>query len=458
MILANAMIERILNTALDGGADFAEVFSEEARRNSVTGGTAGVDNSSVGLESGVGIRVFSGQSCFYAYSSDCREQSLLRLTRELTVPCKGGNGKTAPLGPLSAHDCGAPILRGAPMRDKLELIRRVSAAGMEYDSEIAQMVVRFMDMDQQVLIANSEGLLASDRRRKTRVTITAYACWQNHIQSGFVGPGAMAGHEFFDSVDLEGLARKAAKAAKTAVHARRCPSGMMAVVVDNGFGGLMFHEACGHSLEASSVSRGCSEFSGRLGQQVASPLVTLVDDGSMAGQWGSLGIDDEGNPTRRNVLIENGVLKGYLVDRLESRRMGMPPTGSARRENYRYPPEARMTNTFIAAGSSSREDIIASTERGLFVGNINGGSVNPVNGEFNFNVAECWLIENGRLTEPVQGATLIGTGGQVLEQVDMVGDNLTLGQGNCYNNSGAVYITAGQPTIRVKNILVGGLA
>jgi len=220
----------------------------------------------------------------------------------------------------------------------------------------------------------------------------------------------------------------------------------------------MFHEACGHSLEASSVSRGNSEFSGKLGQQVASPLVTLVDDGSMAGQWGSLGIDDEGNPTRRNILIENGVLKGYLIDRLESRRMGMPATGSSRRENYRYPPEARMTNTYIAPGTSSREDIIAATERGLFVGNINGGSVNPVNGEFNFNVAECWLIENGRLTEPVQGATLIGTGGQVLEQVDMVGDNLSLGQGSCYNNSGAVFISAGQPTIRVKKILVGGLA
>lgn len=266
----------------------------------------------------------------------------------------------------------------------------------------------------------------------------------------------MAGLEFYDSFDLEAAARQAAQEAKTAAHAKKCPSGMMTVVVDNGFGGLMFHEACGHSLEASSVSKGHSEFSGRLGQQVASPLVTLIDDGTLEGQWGSLHVDDEGNPTQRNVLIENGILKGYMIDKLESRRMGVPATGSGRRQSYRFPPEARMTNTFIAAGTSRREDIISSTERGLFVGGINGGSVNPVTGEFNFSATGCRLIENGRLTDPVQDPTLIGTGGQVLEQVDMVGDNLSLGQGYCYNNSGALFICAGQPTIRVKNILVGG--
>ena len=296
MILANTVLERILNTALDGGADFAEVFCEETRQSVVTGGTEGIESSSAGLVSGVGIRVFSGLRCFYAFSNDGREDALLRLTRELAAPCRGGSGSAVPLGALRAHDCGAPALQEQALGRKVERIRQVAAAGMDFDSEITQMSVRYLDMDQQVLIANSEGLLASDRRRKTRMQISAYARWQDQLQRGFAGPGAMAGPEFFDGLDLEALARGAAQAAKTAAHARRCPSGMMSVVVDNGFGGLMFHEACGHSLEASSVSRGFSEFSGRLGQQVASPLVTLVDDGSMPGQWGSLAVDDEGNP------------------------------------------------------------------------------------------------------------------------------------------------------------------
>lgn len=457
MILKETVLERILNTAMDGGADFAEVFCEETRHSIITGGTGGLDSSSAGIESGVGLRVFSGLRSFYAHTNDCREETLLRLTAELTAPCRSAAGRAAPLSAPVSHDCGAPALQGVPLKDKLERIRLVSEAGMACGGDVVQMTVRYLDMDQQVLIANSEGLLSGDRRRKTRMQITAYASYNGNLQSGFYGPGAMAGPEFFDALDLAACARRAARAAQDAAHGKKCPSGMMTVVVDNGFGGLLFHEACGHSLEGNSVAKGTSEFSGRLGKRVASPLVTLIDDGSMAGQWGSLGVDDEGVPTRRNVLIENGVLKGYMISRLEGRRMGMAPTGSGRRESYRYAPESRMTNTYIAPGSSRREDIIANTERGLFVGSINGGSVNPVNGEFNFSAAQCRLIENGRLTDHVYGATLIGSGGRVLEQVDMVGDNLALGQGYCYNNSGAVFIGAGQPTIRVKNILVGGL-
>lgn len=230
----------------------------------------------------------------------------------------------------------------------------------------------------------------------------------------------------------------------------------MTVVVDNGFGGLMFHEACGHSLEASSVAKGTSEFAGKLGQQVASPLVTLVDDGTIPNAWGSLGVDDEGQPTRRNVLIENGILRSYLVDKLNGRRLSMQPTGSARRQSYRFAPTSRMTNTFIANGPHTREEIIANTEAGRFVKNIRGGSVNPATGDFNFSVSEAYLIENGRITEPVRGATLIGNGAAILKQVDMVGNNLALGQGYCYAGSGALFIGAGQPTVRVADMTVGG--
>lgn len=459
MFLSNAALERILDAASSGGADFAEVFCEENQRNIIAVRAAGVDNCSQGRESGIGIRVFSGLHCYYAYSNDSREETLLRLTRELTEACKAGTPQRRPLGRLTAYGetCSGGFSDRGSYETKLALIDRAIQAGLAYDSEICQMTVRYLDSDQRILIANTEGLLATDRRVKTRMQISAYAQHGGEIRSGFYGPGAMAGPEFYEQLDIEGCARRAAGAAKQEIHARKCPSGMMTVVVDNGFGGLMFHEACGHSLEASSVSKGNSEFSGRLGQQVASPLVTLIDDGTMPGQWGSLHMDDEGNPTQRNVLIENGVLTGYMIDRLESRRMGMPATGSCRRQSYRFPPEARMTNTFIAPGQSTRDEIISATEKGLFVGNINGGSVDPVTGDFNFSVTECRLIENGRLTDPVYGATLIGNGGQVLRQVDMVGNNLQLGQGYCYNNSGALFVCAGQPTIRVKNILVGGL-
>lgn len=454
MIISDTVIDRVLDAA--SGADFAEVFCEENRQNIIRGRSGRIDASSSGREAGVGIRVFSGRLCRYAYTNDLREETLIRLARELADGASGG--QRTPLGALAPHgEVSAPVEDGGYAR-KLEVIRRAVSAGMEASEEISQVAVRYLDQDRHILVANTEGLFASDRQRKTRIQISAYAQSGGEIQSGFAGPGAMAGPEFYDQLDVEGHARAAARRAVTAVHSRRCPGGMMTVVVDSGFGGLMFHEACGHSLEASSVAKGASEFFGKLGTQVASPLVTLIDDGTIPGSWGSMGIDDEGTPAQRNVLIENGVLKGYMVDRLESRRMGMPSTGSGRRQSYRFPPEPRMTNTFIAPGKSTREEIISATEKGLFVGSINGGSVNPATGEFNFSVLDCYLIENGRLTEPVHGATLIGTGTQVLREVDMVGSNLELGQGYCYNTSGALFICAGQPTLRVKNILVGGLA
>ena len=460
MIMSSATLDRVLDAASAGGADFAEVFCEDNRQTVLNVRAAGPESSTIGRESGVGIRIFSGLNCYYAYSNDTREETLLRLTRELTAAVKSGAAQRVPLGCLVDHSqkISAIPMSGVDARRKLDIVNQVVHAGMNFNDEISQMQVRYLDHDRRILIANTEGLLASDRQLKTRMLVTAYAQRGTELRSGYYGPGAMAGMEFYENLDLAGVGRRAANAAITELRAKKCPGGMMTVVVDNGFGGLMFHEACGHSLEASSVAKGMSEFSGKLGQPVASSCLTLIDDGSLPGQWGSLGMDDEGIPTQENVLIENGILKGYLVDRLESRRMGLDATGSGRRQNYRFAPEARMTNTYIAPGSHSREEIIASVEKGLFVGNINGGSVNPVTGDFNFAVAECWLIENGKLTEPVYGATLIGNGGDVLKQVDMVGNNLVHGQGYCYNNSGALFINAGQPTIRVKNILVGGLA
>ena len=276
------------------------------------------------------------------------------------------------------------------------------------------------------------------------------------MDTGYIGPGALMGREFYDKINIEDYAREAARNAKTMALADYCPSGNMPVVVDNGFGGLMFHEACGHSLEASSVAKDISIFSGKIEEKVASDVVTLIDDGSIVNSWGSLGVDDEGMPTQKNILIENGILKGYLVDKLNARRMNMEPTASGRRQNYRFAPTSRMTNTYIANGNNTKEEIISNTEKGLFAKYISAGSVNPATGDFNFSLSEAYLIEKGKITKPVKGATLIGNGGKILQDVDMVGNNLKIGQGYCYAGSGALFIGAGQPTIRVKSMTVGG--
>jgi TldD protein len=228
------------------------------------------------------------------------------------------------------------------------------------------------------------------------------------------------------------------------------------VIIHNGFGGVIFHEACGHGLEATSVAKNNSVFAEKIGEKVASDIVTAVDDGTIPNEWGSSNIDDEGNPTQKNILIENGILKGYMIDKLNGRRMNMEPTGSSRRQSYKYPPTSRMTNTFIASGKSNFDEIISSTEKGLFAKYMGGGSVNPATGEFNFAVMEGYLVENGKIIKPVRGATLIGKGINILKKIDMVGDNLSFGQGMCGSSSGSVPANVGQPTIRVSEITVGG--
>ena len=267
----------------------------------------------------------------------------------------------------------------------------------------------------------------------------------------------MMGHEFYEKINVEEAGREAARQAKVILHAEPCKGGRMPVIVAHGFGGLLFHEACGHSLEATVIAKKSSEFCGKLGKKVASDVVTLIDDGSIEGEWGSLHVDDEGIPTRKNILIEKGVLKSYMVDRLNGLRTGLSPTGSARRQNYKYCPVARMTNTYIAPGNVTPEAIIRATGYGLYVKSINGGSVDPATGAFNFSAGECYMIQDGKRTAPVRGVTLIGNGGSVIQGVDMVGNDFELRQGYCYASSGALFIGAGQPTVRVKSMTVGGI-
>ena len=273
---------------------------------------------------------------------------------------------------------------------------------------------------------------------------------------GFEGPGRSMGFEMFNDIDVEKYGIEAARTAVTMLHAKDCPAGKMTVAIDNGFGGVLFHEACGHSLEATSVAKGNSEFANKIGEQIASSKVTAIDDGTIENAWGSINIDDEGEKARKNVLIENGILKGYMIDKLNGKRMGMKPTGSGRRQSYKYAPTSRMTNTYIAAGNDNPEDIIKSMDEGLYAKKLGGGSVNPVTGEFNFSVSEGYLVKNGEIQEPVRGASLIGKGSEILMNIDMVGKNLVQAQGMCGSSSGSIPVNVGQPMIRVKNITVGG--
>jgi TldD protein len=286
--------------------------------------------------------------------------------------------------------------------------------------------------------------------------LTAIASKGDEKQSGRESPGAMAGWEFMEELDIDALARSAAQTAITMLHADYCPSGKMPVVIENGFGGVIFHEACGHLLETTSVAKGASIFCNMVGEQIAHPCVTAVDDGTMDGEWGSLAVDDEGHPTQRTVLIENGILKGYMVDKLGAKKTGYAVTGSGRRQNYRFAPTSRMRNTFIAPGNSKLDEMIGSVEYGLYAKKMGGGSVSPGTGEFNFAVQEGYMIRNGKVAEPVRGATLIGNGADILQKIVMVGDNFAMAAGRCGSISGTIPTNVGQPALKVSEIVVGG--
>ncbi|MEG0766698.1 MAG: TldD/PmbA family protein, partial [Clostridia bacterium] len=339
---------------------------------------------------------------------------------------------------------------------RVQRLQEADRAARAVSPEIVQTSVTYLDRDQHVTIVNSEGLFTSDRRVYTRLIVRAVASDGKENQTGTMTPGAMRGAELFDTIDAAEVGRRAAIQAQTMLHAPVCPAGIMPVVIGNGFGGVIFHEACGHSLEATSVARNQSEFCGKLGQQVASPIVTAIDDGTMPNEWGSSNLDDEGMPTSRLVLIEKGILRNYMIDRLNGRRMQMAPTGSARRQSYAFAPTSRMRNTFIAPGTDDDEEMIRTMGDGLYAAAMGGGSVNPTTGEFNFAVLEGYLVHDGRIQTPVRGASLIGRGSEILLKIDRVGCDMKMAQGMCGSLSGSVPTNVGQPRIRVQSMTVGG--
>ena len=457
---SKGVVERILGTVLKYGGDFAELFVEDRYSTNISLKNGKVENAQTGRMFGVGIRGFLGDKAIYAYTNDLSEENMLAVARRV-----GEALGEVKLGDLSL-DLRVKELKNKHIiifnpkdvqkETKVGYMKKAYEAARNYSPVIAQVVVNYWDYDQNVLIANSEGVYVTDERVRTRLMINAVAMKDGQMESGFYGPGAAMGPEFLERMDLEQAGVRAARIAVRMVDAQPAPAGRMNVVISNEFGGVIFHEAVGHALEASSVARGMSVFAGKLGQQVGAECVSAVDDATIPNAWGSANVDDEGTPTQRNLLIEKGVLKGYMIDKLGSRRMNMPPTGSGRRQDYTYAPTSRMSNTFILPGEYHPEEVIASVDYGLYAKTMGGGSVNPATGEFNFAVNEGYLIENGKVTRPVKGATLIGKGYEIVQKIEMVGNDVARGQGMCGSYSGSIPADVGEPTIKVREILVGG--
>ena len=459
-MISREICQRVLHKAVSTGADYAEIFAEHTINHSISMISNKVDAINDTVVAGAAVRVYKGLRSVMASTVDTSESGLLACAEKAAEALGQGEAQIdIVLRERLFGDIHPVVVVPSSVGNtrKVEILKEGYFAAREYHEGITQVSGGLLDVDHNILIANTEGTYAQDRQIRTRMTIAAVADLGSGTQTGSCNPGRRMGLEVFDSViDPKATGIHAAKQAITMAGAGYCPAGVMPVAIGNGFGGVIFHEACGHGLEASSVAYGQSVFAGKLGQQIANTKVTAIDDGTIPNAWGSINIDDEGTPAQRNVLIENGVLKSYMIDKMGGRRMGMPSTGNARRQSYAYTPTSRMTNTYIAPGEDKNEDIISSIEYGLYAAAMGGGSVNPVTGEFNFSVNEGYIIRNGKICEPVRGAALVGKGSEVIQNIDMVGSDMAMGQGMCGSSSGSVPTNVGQPLIRVSTITVGG--
>ena len=463
-MLDKKTMSELIAIVLHGGADFAEVYAEYSKDNRISYADKKIETVANKIISGVGIRGFLGTRTFFASTTDLTPSGLRACAQRVAQAVGHPVDRIEDFSLVERINTNIHPIRTNPFdvsaKVRSSLVREAADAAWAGGDEIIQVNGALLTSDKSFTVANSEGLYTSDRQIRTRMMVTAIASDGSQNQQGIASPGRQMGLEFFDIPRFapQAIGTEAARQAKVNLKAVPCPSGQMTVAIANGFGGVIFHEACGHSLEASCVGIGMSQMCGKMGQQVAGTKVTAIDDGTIAGGWGSCNIDDEGNPNQRRVLIENGILKSYMVDRLGSRRMGIPHTASARRQNYSFETTSRMTNTFIANGPDRNEDIIASIENGIYCAMMGGGSVNPFTGDFNFAAREAYLVKNGKICEPVRGAALIGNGGDVIQKIDMVGQDLDTAQGNCGASSGMIPTDVGQPLIRVSSITVGGQA
>ena len=460
-MLDSKIAHDVIFEGLSLGADFVDLFIEKNQVASISYLDQKVKDIQNGTDFGVGVRVVFGDKALYGYSNQSTQVELVRITRLLCAMDKTtANGKSFQFGPLqnsNIHTFKFGLNEDIPLEQKIDFLRKVDIQGRKTKS-ITQMDIGSMQRMQEVEIYNSDGLHVQDIRHYTRLRASAIATSGSDQATGFHGPGAFSGWELTERVNPEELADYVTKQAIVTLNATPCPAGKMPIVIDSGFGGVIFHEACGHSLETTSVQKKASVFHDRMGEMIANPAVSAVDDGTMKNEWGSINYDDEGTKTQKTQLIKDGKLTSFLVDKMGEIKTGYKSTGSGRKQSYKFAPASRMRNTFIEPGKHTLEEMISTMPNGIYAKSMGGGSVNPGTGEFNFSVQEGYLVKDGKIGEAIKGATLIGTGEEILKQISMVGNNFEQAAGMCGSVSGAVPTNVGQAALKVDNILVGGNA
>ncbi|HOU29905.1 MAG TPA: TldD/PmbA family protein [Bacteroidales bacterium] len=452
------MLDKVIAHALKKGGDYADIYIENRITRQILMEESKFKSGLYGVSQGAGVRVISGNRTGYAYTEEISYNKLLRAAEIASYVAQNGN-LIIPR-PVEVAENPSYITVKVPLQDvadekRLEIIQRADQAALSYDRRIKMTIIEYNDEIRSRIIATSEGIYCRNELPLLFFIVQVMSDDGNSRHMARERLSYHSGFEMFDLVTPEKVAQNAAREAIAMLEAKDAPAGVMDVVMQNGWGGVLVHEAVGHPLEADNIAKGVGAFTGKLGKKVASDCFTMVDDGTLPNFRGTIDFDDEGTPVQRNVLIENGILKGYMTDVLSAKQLSLPRTGNGRRESFRNIPIPRMTNTFIEKGKDKPEDILASTKKGLYVQSLSGGSVNPVTGVFNFTCREAYLIENGKKTYPVKGATLIGSCMDVITNIDAVGDDLDFGPGICGKGQSAE-VTAGQPTVRIRGINVGG--
>ena len=452
----------IIQAGLECGADFCDVFVEKTKTQTLSFRSSVVKDIKSGIDFGIGVRLIFGEQALYAYSNSKDADDLVKMTRNLAAYYKREQVVKADtlnfLKEVSYKEVKAVSDKDVSLEHKISVLSKLDNLTRAESEKINQVNLGLWQFEQNIEIFDSEGLYAKETRPYIRLTSTAISKDGNNQATGSHHPGARGGWDYVEGVDLQSLAKQISSQSLTVLNADPCPAGNMPVVIDNGFGGVIFHEACGHLLETTSVEKKASVMWDKKGELIAHEALSAVDDGTIDGQWGSLSIDDEGMPTQRTQLIKNGKLENFMCDKLGNLKTGHPRTGSGRRQSYKFAPASRMRNTFIEPGKFSLEELLGNMGDGLYAKKMGGGSVNPGTGEFNFSVQEGYLVKNGKIDKAIKGATLIGKGEDVLKKISMVGNNFEMSTGMCGSVSGSIPANVGQPAIKVDEILVGGQA
>ncbi len=461
-MLDSLTAESVIDHALEQGADFAELFVEKNARHVVSTLSDAVQSVESGINFGIGLRLVYGSKVLYGYTNRTDREELLRIVSVLAAKDLRDPVSTRQAFDFNAiediHPASKILSVDSETESKVAYLMAANEAARSAGEQISQTRGSCLQREQQVEIFNSDGLHATDVRNYIRASLTAIASDGGEQATGSWNDGGLRGWEIEAALDPRKTGEEAARQALINLTAKPCPSGRMPVIIGPGFGGVIFHEACGHLLETTAVAKKASVFHDQMGEMIASPIVSAVDDGTIANEWGSINIDDEGMPTQRTQLIKDGKLTNFLTDRIGAQQTGYARSGSGRRQSYKFAPASRMRNTFIEPGQDSFDDMVASIDKGIYASHMGGGSVQPGTGEFNFAVTEGYYIENGKIQHPVKAATLISTGPKVLKEISMIGQDFSLACGMCGSVSGAVPTTVGQATLKVDDILVGGNA